>query len=139
MDIGELIMLTKPLFPIGIVAELLDVHPETIRVWERAGVIKPMRRSGRRYYSDEDLKRLRFIKRLLDEDLNLPAVRHHLRFYPCWQTNDCPDCAQRSVFAECSKPCWREEGTYCQVNGSDDVCLNCELRKGSKAGNLSTE
>ena len=130
-------MLNQPLFPIGIVAELLDVHPETIRVWERSGVIKPLRRSGRRYYSEEDLKRLRFIKRLIDEDLNLPAVRHHLRFYPCWQTKDCPACAHRSTYADCSKPCWKEEGTYCLVNGSKDICLNCELREEAKAGNIA--
>ena len=130
-------MLNQPLFPIGIAAELLDVHPETIRVWERSGVIKPLRRSGRRYYSDEDLKRLRFIKKLIDEHLNLPAVRHHLRFYPCWQTEDCPACAHRSVLAGCLKPCWREEGTYCQVNGNEDACLNCELRKESKAESIT--
>jgi len=56
-----MVMQNRPVYPIGIVSELLNVHPETIRVWERYGVIKPKRRSGRRYYSETDLKRLRFI------------------------------------------------------------------------------
>ena len=60
-----------PVFPMGIVSELLNVHPETIRVWERYGVVKPQRRSGKRFYSEDDLKRLRFIQKLTGEGLNL--------------------------------------------------------------------
>ena len=124
-------MQDRPLYPIGIVAELIDVHPETIRVWERNGIIKPSRRSGRRFFSEDDLKRLKFIKNLIDEDLNVPAIRHHLGFYPCWQSNGCPTCVHRSELPNCGKPCWREEGTYCQVTGDAEICLNCEYRKGS--------
>jgi MerR family transcriptional regulator/heat shock protein HspR len=131
-------MLDQPLFPIGIASELLNVHPETIRVWERSGIIKPQRRSGRRFYSEDDLKQLRFIKKLVNQDLNLPAIRYHLGFYPCWQAKDCPACAHRSEIAECSRPCWKEEGTYCQVNASEDACLNCEFRKESKAENIAS-
>jgi MerR family transcriptional regulator/heat shock protein HspR len=57
MDIGS----DKSLYAIGVVSEILDVHPETIRVWERRGLIQPSRRGGKRLYSDNDLKRLRFI------------------------------------------------------------------------------
>jgi MerR family transcriptional regulator/heat shock protein HspR len=119
--------LDRPLYPIGIISELLDVHPETIRVWEKSGIIKPQRRSGRRFYSDNDLKRLRFIKKLISEDLNLPAIRYHLGFYPCWHLSDCPACMHRSELTSCDKPCWKDEGFYCQVNGSQNSCLNCEF------------
>jgi len=64
-------MKNLPVFPICVVSELLNVHPETVRVWERYGVIKPQRRSGKRFYSETDLKRLRFIQRLIAEKLNL--------------------------------------------------------------------
>jgi len=119
-------------FPIGVVSELLNVHPETIRVWERHEVVKPQRRSGKRFYSETDLKRLRFIKRLIAEELNLPAIRHYLRLYPCWRLDSCPACMHRSELAVCAKPCWKEEGTYCQVYGGEDACSNCEFRKESK-------
>ena len=125
-------MKNLPVFPIGVVSELLNVHPETIRVWERYGVVKPQRRSGRRFYSENDLKRLRFIQRLIAEELNLPAIRHYLRLYPCWQLDGCPACMHRSELAECSKPCWKEEGAYCQAYGDEDTCSNCEFRKESK-------
>jgi MerR family transcriptional regulator/heat shock protein HspR len=122
-------MKNLPAFPIGVVAELLDVHPETIRVWERHGIIKPQRRSGRRFYSETDLKRLRFIQRLMVEELNLPAIRHYLQLYPCWQLDGCPACMHRSELTACAKPCWRDEGTYCQVYGNEDICSQCEFRK----------
>ena len=122
------IMNDLPVFPIGVVSELLNVHPETVRVWERYGVIKPRRRSGRRFYSETDLKRLRFIRRLISEELNLPAIRHYLRLYPCWQRDGCPACMHRSKLAVCAKPCWKEEGIYCQVNGTEDTCSSCEFR-----------
>jgi MerR family transcriptional regulator/heat shock protein HspR len=121
-----------PVFPIGVVSDLLNVHPATIRVWEKYGAVKPQRRSGRRFYSDTDLKRLRFIQGLIAERLTLPAIRHYLRLYPCWQLDDCPACMHRSKLAECAKPCWKEEGTYCQAYGNEDICSNCEFLKESK-------
>lgn len=122
-------MIKTPVFPIGIVSELLGVHPETVRVWEKHGLVAPKRRSGKRFYSETDLKRLRFVQRLIAEGLNLPAICHYLLLYPCWRLDDCPDCMQRSEIAVCAKPCWKEEGTYCQVSGAEDTCLSCELYK----------
>jgi len=122
-------MQNLPVYPIGVVSELLNVHPETIRVWERNRVIKPQRKSGKRFYSETDLQRLRFIKRLMAEELNLPAIRHYLRLYPCWQLDGCPACMHRSELAVCGKPCWKEEGTYCQVYAKEDTCARCEFRE----------
>lgn len=127
-------MINVPLFPIGVISELLGVHPETVRVWERHGIIKPQRRSGKRFYSETDLKRLQFVKKLMTEHLNLPAINHYLRLYPCWQMDDCPKCMQASEFTPCSKPCWREEGKYCQVYGNEAMCLNCEFKKQTVTG-----
>jgi len=131
-------MSNRPVYPIGIIAELLQVHPETIRVWERNGVIKPKRRSGKRYYSNNDLKRLQFIQRLASQGLNLPAIRHFLQLYPCWGIDDCPGCMKRSHDVSCAKPCWQEEGTYCHVAGNEDSCLNCEFRKQHEQPEVTT-
>lgn len=121
-------MQNRPVYTIGVVSELLNVHPETVRVWERYGVVKPQRRSGKRFYSETDLKRLRFVQRLIDEALNLPAIRHYLQLYPCWQLDGCPACMHRSELV-CAKPCWKHEGSYCEVSGNEDACLNCEFHK----------
>lgn len=116
-----------PLYPIGVVAELLRLHPETVRVWERYGVVQPQRRSGKRFYSDNDLKRLRFVQRLRKKGLNKAAVSHYLKLYPCWKSDSCPPCLQRSESNNCGKPCWKEEGTYCIASNSEDLCSNCEF------------
>lgn len=122
-------MQNRPLYPMGIVTELLNLNPETIRVWERYGVIHPPRRSGKRFYSENDLTRLRFIQKLIEEGLNLPAVRHYLRLYPCWQLDDCPVCMHRSERVGCAKRCWKEEGTYCISYINTDLCSSCEFRQ----------
>jgi len=122
-------MHNRPLYPIGIVSELLNVHPETIRVWERHGVIQPQRRNGKRYYSDNDLKRLRFIQGLMEEGLNIPAITHYLKLYPCWYKSSCPVCMHHSERIGCAKPCWKEGGTYCQASATEDLCSKCEFHE----------
>jgi len=125
----------RPLYPISVVSELLNVHPETIRVWERYGIIKPQRRSGKRFYSDMDLKRLRFIQKMIAEQLNLPAIRHYLQLYPCWYIDYCPSCMRVSKNVSCAKPCWKEQGLFCQVYGNEGLCLECKLGKQPVSGN----
>jgi DNA-binding transcriptional MerR regulator len=73
----------KPLYTISVISDLVGVHWETLRVWERHGLLKPPRINTQRLYTDGDLKRLSFILKLLDEGLNLAGVTYHLSFYPC--------------------------------------------------------
>ena len=121
-------MSTRPVYPMGIVSEIVGVHPETIRQWEKGGVVEPpQRRSGKRFYSDEDLRRLRFIHKLTEEGLNLTAIRHYLQLYPCWNMQECPGCMRQTHNAGCAKPCWKEEGTYCLVSSDEDLCARCQL------------
>jgi len=118
-----------PLYTIGVVAELLEIHPETIRVWETSGVVQsPQRRSGKRFYSETDLKRLRFIRKLAGEGLTQRAMIYYLRLYPCWKIPDCNGCLHGSRLASSVKPCWQEEGSYCQVPSLEDPCAGCALR-----------
>ena len=128
-------MPNRPVYPIGVIAELLNVHPETIRVWERYNVIQPQRRSGKRFYSENDLKRLRFVQRLKAEGLNLPAIHHYLRLYLCWQSDGRPACVHQTKSAWYAKPCWQVEGTYCQVSNNEDTCSSCEFRQEPKPNN----
>ena len=119
-----------PLYAIGIVSELLGVHPETIRIWERYGIVQPpQRRSGKRCYSEIDLKRLEFVQKLTEEGLTLPAIRYLLRLYPCWDINDCPGSRCRSDESSFAKLCWREAMTYCQSPSNENLCTHCEARQ----------
>ena len=63
-------------YPISVVAEMFDVHPQTLRTYEREGLIRPARSQGNtRLYSDEDVSRIDLILRLTKElGVNLAGV-----------------------------------------------------------------
>ena len=54
----------RPLFMIGVVCEMFDVHPQTLRMYEKEGLLHPRRVGGARTYSREDLDRIRMILNL---------------------------------------------------------------------------
>ena len=65
----------KPMFTIGVVAELAGVHPQTLRSYEQKGLLCPKRTHGNtRMYSQADLDRLALIGELTDEGINLAGV-----------------------------------------------------------------
>ncbi|MEN8262991.1 MAG: MerR family transcriptional regulator [Nitrospirota bacterium] len=57
----------RPLFMIGVVCEMFNVHPQTLRLYEREGLLSPQRVGGARLYSQEDLERIRMIVNLTKE------------------------------------------------------------------------
>lgn len=66
----------EPVYYIGVAARLVGVHPQTLRTYERLGLVKPYRTErGQRLYSEADLERVRQIRRLTDElGVNLAGV-----------------------------------------------------------------
>lgn len=67
----------EPLFVISVAARLLKMHPQTLRKYEREGLIAPSRTQGNlRLYSDQDIEQLRQVKYLVeDRGLNLAGVQ----------------------------------------------------------------
>ena len=67
----------EPLFVISVAARLVEMHPQTLRKYEREGLIAPSRTQGNlRLYSDRDIERLRQVKYLVeDRGLNLAGVQ----------------------------------------------------------------
>jgi MerR family transcriptional regulator/heat shock protein HspR len=57
----------QPCFMISVVADMLDVHPQTLRLYEREGLITPHRAKRSRLYSEEDVEKLAMILRLTRE------------------------------------------------------------------------
>jgi MerR family transcriptional regulator, heat shock protein HspR len=58
----------EPRYVISVAAQLLQVHPQTLRLYEREGLIEPGRSRGRiRLYSDHDIERLRMMQRLTND------------------------------------------------------------------------
>lgn len=68
---------SEPLFVISVAARLVEMHPQTLRKYEREGLIAPSRTTGNlRLYSDSDIERLRQVKYLVEQrGLNLAGVQ----------------------------------------------------------------
>ena len=66
----------RPRYMISVAAELVGMHPQTLRMYEQKGLVQPQRTAGNtRLYSEADLERLRLIQRLTGElGLNLAGV-----------------------------------------------------------------
>jgi MerR family transcriptional regulator/heat shock protein HspR len=71
----------RPRYMISVAADLVGMHPQTLRIYESKGLVRPQRTSGNtRLYSERDLERLKLIQRLTTElGLNLAGVEHVLR------------------------------------------------------------
>jgi MerR family transcriptional regulator/heat shock protein HspR len=69
----------KAVFVISVAAELAGMHPQTLRIYERKGLIDPFRTpGGTRRYSRDDIERLQLIQDLTSQGLNLEGVRRVL-------------------------------------------------------------
>jgi MerR family transcriptional regulator/heat shock protein HspR len=66
----------RAVYIISVAAELAGVHPQTLRIYERKGLVRPQRTQGNtRRYSDADIQRLREIQELTDDGVNLAGVK----------------------------------------------------------------
>jgi MerR family transcriptional regulator/heat shock protein HspR len=71
----------RPIYMISVAAELVGMHPQTLRIYEAKGLVRPKRTAGNtRLYSERDVERLRVVQRLTTElGLNLSGVELVLR------------------------------------------------------------
>lgn len=67
---------TQAVYVISVAAELAGMHPQTLRIYERRGLVMPARtQGGNRRYSDADIEVLRRISELAEEGMNLEGIR----------------------------------------------------------------
>src|SRR3954449_6147512 len=77
IDLGFTVEETTPVFVISVAAQLAGMHPQTLRQYDRLGLVRPGRTAGRgRRYSPRDVARLREVQRLSQEDgVNLAGIK----------------------------------------------------------------
>jgi len=124
----------EPVYPMGVAARLLGVHPRTLRLYEDEGLIKPFRHSGKRMFSQNDLVWIQCLRKLIhDENISIPGIKRLLEFMPCWKLKDCPPEVRANCAAlkEREKKCWEFPQKSCAKS-----CQNCEvyLKENSKKG-----
>ena len=70
----------QPLFVISVAAEIAEMHPQTLRQYDRLGLVKPSRAPGRsRRYSQRDIEKLQQIQLLSQEGVSLEGIRRILQ------------------------------------------------------------
>lgn len=70
---------TTPVFVISVAAQLAGLHPQTLRAYDRLGLVSPGRTSGRgRRYSARDIRQLREVQKLSQEGINLAGIKRIL-------------------------------------------------------------
>jgi MerR family transcriptional regulator/heat shock protein HspR len=80
VDLGFAVDETTPVFVISVAAQLAGMHPQTLRQYDRLGLVSPGRTAGRgRRYSARDVARLREVQRLSQDDgVNLAGIKRIL-------------------------------------------------------------
>lgn len=124
-----------PLYPIGIVAELIGTTDQTLRLYEKHGLIKPARRNKNRFYSENDIKWLRCLRELIHtKKISIEGIKKLLDYAPCWELTACSDDRKDkcSAFIDKTKPCWELNRMICNTQ-SGRICEDCIVYISQKA------
>jgi len=116
------------LHKIGQVAQIINVSVPTLRMYEREGLLIPIKSTGgTRYFSDRDVQWIRCIRRMITElGLNIEGIRRLLALIPCWELTGCqrPSAEKCPGLQDVSRPCWMKNNVPCKT--SVDACHDCE-------------
>ncbi len=109
--------LNVPVYPIGVAAKLLDVHPRTLRLYEAEGLIKPSYHGSRRLFSQSDIQWIMCLRSMIhDEGISIPGIKRLLDLQACYEILDCP----REVHETCEARVERRV--------TPDLCSRCAAR-----------
>jgi MerR family transcriptional regulator, heat shock protein HspR len=119
----------RPLHSIGTVARMLEVSVQTLRMYERRGLILAQKSAGnQRLYSQSDIERLKCIRTSISKHkISIEGIRRIQSMVPCWENVQCP-MEQRlacPAFIASDAGCWtyKHESNVCA--GRD--CLHCKV------------
>ena len=131
---------SEPTYSIGLAARKLGISVPTLRLYEKEGLIAPIRTgTKRRLYSLNDLRIIETIQHLIHvHGLNFAGIRRLMAFLPCWKIRGC----DRNSYRTCKvpqiadSPCWssgRAEWRNC-----DEDCQSCPVyAKACQVGELN--
>lgn len=119
----------RPVYTIGVASKLTNTTVYTLRMYEEKGLILPHKTTtGRRMYSETDIRRLLCIRHHLDnEGLNIAGIKALLALVPCWIIKPCTadDCRSCDAYSSTLEPCWAasQKGPKCR----DEDCRTCNV------------
>jgi MerR family transcriptional regulator/heat shock protein HspR len=116
-----------PLYTIGVVSELLGTTNQTLRLYEKHGLIQPTRKNKNRFYSENDIKWLFCLRELIhNKKISIEGVKRLLNYAPCWEIKNCTEKNRNQCLAykNRSKPCWELNQMICSKS-SGARCKDC--------------
>ena len=128
--VSEIGAFDRPVYTIGVAAEILGVHPRTLRIYETKNLLLPARRGNWRFFSERDLMWARGIQYLLHEvGMSVAGLQRILALIPCWELLPCSGDEMRLCPKSDDKrvPCWAA------VPRPDGKCYNCRVYQGTPA------
>ena len=133
-DAGGALDRDLPVFSIGVAAELLNVHPRTLRLYEAHGLVKPRRRGNKRFFSENDITWIRCIRDLIHaKGISIEGIRRLLAVQRCWEIKGCSEEVRRTCLAcrESREPCWVLAARACPR--WLESCARCQVFEAAKA------
>ena len=128
----------EPLAPIGEVAALLSVSVATLRLYEREGLIIPLRKkSGHRLYSPTDISRLRCIRAAINDlKISIEGMKRMMALIPCWSVLRCPEDLRETcpAFSATETPCWMVNDKVWECRTAD--CRQCVVYQEADCSSL---
>ncbi len=118
---------SMPLYSIGVVSELLGTTDQTLRLYEKHGLIKPARRNKNRFFSENDIKWLRCVRDLIHvKKISIEGIKKLLEYAPCWEITACPEERKLrcSAFISRTKSCWELNRMICNKEAGK-ICEDC--------------
>lgn len=98
---------SKPLYTIGVAADILGISPRMLREYEKMGFIKPARVGAKRLYSNNDLYFIKNIKFYLEEiGMTTVGLKVLYMMAPCWEIKQCGN-DRCPAYHNCDSKCWK--------------------------------
>ena len=121
----------EPLFTISTAANLLNISVQTLRLYEKEGLVLPFKKSSKhRLYSKADIERIECVRRAITEKkISINGILTMYSLIPCWDIVNCSEenRGKCQAYAGHSQPCWsfQHPGAICE----NKTCRECNVYK----------
>jgi MerR family transcriptional regulator/heat shock protein HspR len=117
---------------------LLGITNQTLRLYEKHGLITPSRKNKNRFFSENDIKWLFCVRELIHtKKISIEGIKKLLHYAPCWEITNCPEQRKSTCLAYkgSRKPCWELNQMICSrasLAGCDDCIVFLQNKKSTQ-------
>lgn len=118
--------LDLPIYPLGVAAKLLDIHPRTLNNYQRENLVRPVQHGARTLFSENDIKWTECLRSIIhDKGISIPGLKKLLDIVPCWEINSCPE----KIHCSCSALVDRSVSRTLRLVGKNTTPRKTQIEK----------